>query len=149
MYAIAESGEVVGRKKLQKMIYIAKKLEFPFLEKFEFHFYGPYSEELTLRVEELCNMGFLHEVKEKNGGYYQYRYRLTEEGQEFLVENQMEMPYLKEAMTNMNDQNARFLELVSTVLYFDNLPKEEVQEKIFTLKSKQRYTIEEVENAYQ
>ena len=49
----------------------------------------------------------------------------------------------------MNKQNARFLELVSTVLYFDNLPKEEVQEKIFTLKSKQRYTIEEVEGAYQ
>ena len=49
----------------------------------------------------------------------------------------------------MNSQNARFLELVSTVLFFDNLPKEEVQEKIFTLKSKQRYTIEEVEGAYQ
>jgi uncharacterized protein YwgA len=149
MHAIAESGEVIGRKKLQKMIYIAKKLSFPFGEKFEFHFYGPYSEELTLRVEELCNMGFLHEVKEKKGGYYQYRYRLTEEGQEFLVENQMEMPHLKEAMTNMNDQNARFLELVSTVLYFDNLPKEEVVEKVFTLKSKQRYTHEEIDQAYQ
>ena len=149
MRAIAESGEVIGRKKLQKMIYIAKKLSFPFGEKFQFHFYGPYSEELTLRVEELCNMGFLHEVKEKKGGYYQYRYKLTEEGQEFLVENQMEMPYLKETMANMNDQNARFLELVSTVLYFDNLPKEEVIEKVFTLKSKQRYTHEEIDNAYQ
>ena len=45
----------------------------------------------------------------------------------------------------MNDQNARFLELVSTVLYFNNLSKEEVQEKVFTLKSKQRYTIEEID----
>ena len=83
MHAIAESGEVVGRKKLQKMIYIAKKLEFPFREKFQFHFYGPYSEELTLRVEELCNMGFLNEVKEKKGGYYQYRYTLTDDGNIF------------------------------------------------------------------
>ena len=33
------------------MIYIAKKLHFPFEEKFEFHFYGPYSEELTLQLE--------------------------------------------------------------------------------------------------
>jgi uncharacterized protein len=149
MHAISVSGEVIGRKKLQKMIYIAKKISFPFTEKFQFHFYGPYSEELTLRVEELCNMGFLNEVKEKKGGYFQYRYTLTEGGQEFLSLNEMELPFLKECLTDMNEQNARFLELVSTVLYFDNLPKEEVKEKVFTLKSKQRYTDEEVDSAYE
>ena len=61
----------------------------------------------------------------------------------------MEIPNLKDCMIDMNDQNARFLELVSTVLYFDNLPKEEVQEKVFTLKSKQRYTVEEIDHAYE
>lgn len=65
MKALAAAGEITGRKKLQKMIYIAKKLDFPFYEKFDFHFYGPYSEELTCRVEELCALGFLHETKEK------------------------------------------------------------------------------------
>ncbi|MBU8881002.1 YwgA family protein [Bacillus sp. FJAT-29790] len=149
IHAIAASEEIVGRKKLQKMVYIAKKIAFPFQERFQFHFYGPYSEELTLRVEELCNMGFLNEVKEKKGGYYQYRYTLTENGKEFLSLNEVAMPNIEDCLTDMNDQNARFLELVSTVLYFDNLPKEEVQEKIFTLKSKQRYTEEEVETAYQ
>lgn len=149
MHAIAESSEIIGRKKLQKMIYIAKKLAFPFGEKFNFHFFGPYSEELTLRIEELSNMGFLHEVKEKKGGYYQYRYTLTEEGQQFLAVNKMEIPHLHDCMIDMNGQNARFLELVSTVLYFNNLPKEEVQEKVFTLKSKQRYTVEEIDQAYE
>ncbi|MEH7343250.1 YwgA family protein [Bacillus sp. JJ1532] len=150
IHAIAASEEIIGRKRLQKMVYIAKKLEFPFQERFQFHFYGPYSEELTLRVEELCNMGFLNEVKEKKGGYYQYRYTLTENGKEFLSLNEeVAMPNLQDCLTDMNSQNARFLELVSTVLFFENLPKEEVQEKIFTLKSKQRYTEEEVETAYQ
>ncbi len=149
MQAFAVSGEIIGRKKLQKMIYIAKKVTFPFQEKFQFHFYGPYSEELTLRIEELCNMGFLNEVKEKKGGYYQYRYTLTDEGREFLSLNEVHMPFLHDCMTDMNDQNARFLELVSTVLYFDNLSKEEVTEKVFTLKSKQRYTEEEIDQAYQ
>lgn len=65
MKVFSDSGEIVGRKKAQKIIYIAKKLELPFYEKYDFHFYGPYSEELTLQVEELCNLGFLHEVKEK------------------------------------------------------------------------------------
>lgn len=149
MHAFAASGEIIGRKKLQKMIYIAKKVTFPFQERFQFHFYGPYSEELTLRVEELCNMGFLDEVKEKKGGYYQYRYTLTDNGKEFLSLNEVEMPYLEDCLTDMNEQSARFLELVSTVLYFDNLPKEEVVEKVFTLKKKQNYTIEEIDQAYE
>ena len=102
-----------------------------------------------MRVEELCNMGFLDEVKEKKGGYFQYRYTLTETGKEFLSLNEVDMPYLKDCLADMNGQNARFLELVSTVLYFDNLPKEEVAEKIFTLKSNQHYTEEEIESAYQ
>lgn len=149
MQAIMVSGEIIGRKKLQKMIYIAKKISFPFQERFQFHFYGPYSEELTLRVEELCNMGFLKELKEKKGGYFQYRYSLTESGKEFLSVNKIELPFLQEFFVDMNKQNARFLELVSTVLYFDNLPKEEVANKVFTLKSSQRYTDAEIQEAYQ
>ncbi|MBO0958553.1 YwgA family protein [Neobacillus sp. MM2021_6] len=149
MKAILVSGEITGRKKLQKMIYIAKKIEFPFHERFQFHFYGPYSEELTTRVEELCNMGFLNEVKEKKGGYFQYRYTLTEPGKEFLSLNEVDMPHLTDCLTDMNGQNARFLELVSTVLYFDNLSIEEVTNKVFTLKSSQRYTEAEIYEAYQ
>ncbi len=149
MKAFSEAGEIIGRKKLQKMIYIAKKVNFPFYEKYDFHFYGPYSEELTLRVEELCNLGFLNEVKEKKGGYFQYRYTLTETGEQFLSHYQLEdLPPLKECIMDLNEQNARFLELVSTVLYFEGLAKEEVQDKIFTLKSKQRYTEEEIDEAY-
>ncbi|MEK5444914.1 MULTISPECIES: YwgA family protein [unclassified Fredinandcohnia] len=149
MKAFAAAGEITGRKKLQKMIYIAKKIDYPFYEKYNFHFYGPYSEELTLRVEELCNLGFLDEVKEKKGGYYQYRYALTEKGEQFLGHYQLDMPPLEDCMQALNEQSARFLELVSTVLYFEGLEKEEVKEKVFTLKAKQRYTDEEVEEAYQ
>ena len=149
MQAVMVSGEIIGRKKLQKMIYIAKKVAFPFQERFQFHFYGPYSEELTLRVEELCNMGFLNEVKEKKGGYFQYRYTLTEPGKEFLSLNEVDMPFLQDCLVDMNEQNARFLELVSTVLYFDNLSKEEVTGKVFTLKASQRYTEAEIDEAYQ
>ncbi|MGG4489475.1 YwgA family protein [Metabacillus idriensis] len=148
MKVFSSSGEITGRKKLQKMIYIAKKINLPFYEKYDFHFYGPYSEELTLRIEELCNLGFLNEMHEKKGGYFQYRYSLTETGEEFLTHYDLEMPPLKECMEDLNSQSARFLELVSTVLFFDTLEKEEVMEKVFTLKSKQKYTKEEIEHAY-
>lgn len=149
MQAVLVSGEIIGRKKLQKMIYIAKKVAFPFQERFQFHFYGPYSEELTLRVEELCNMGFVNEVKENKGGYYQYRYTMTDSGKEFLSLNEVDMPCLQDCLTDMNEQSARFLELVSTVLFFGDLEKSEVTNKVFTLKSKQRYTEKEIDEAYQ
>src|SRR5699024_6984368 len=61
LHFFIEANEVTGRKKLQKMIYILQVCGIPFGEKFHYHFYGPYSEELSLRVEELCNLGFLKE----------------------------------------------------------------------------------------
>jgi uncharacterized protein len=146
--AISTAGEISGRKKLQKIVYIAKKLSFPFHEKFQFHFYGPYSEELTLRIEELCDMGYLNEVREKKAGYYQYCYSITDAGQDFLSIQEVELPALEACLLDMYVHNPRFLELVSTVLYFDTLEKEEVIEKIFTLKSKQKYTLEEIDEAY-
>lgn len=149
MNLFAMSGEIVGRKKLQKMVYIAKKMDFPFQEKFEFHFYGPYSEELTLRVEELCNFGFIKEMKEDKGSYFQYKYEMTETGQEFLNSSQLNIPNLETCLKKMNEKNARFLELVSTILYFDQLSRAEVEEKVHTLKSSQSYTKEEVDEAYQ
>lgn len=146
--AVASVGEISGRKKMQKIIYIAKKLSFPFEEKFQFHFYGPYSDELTMRVEELCEMGYLNEEKEKKSGYWQYCYSLSDAGKEFLQLYQVDEPNLKECLDDMNGQNARFLELVSTILYFDMLEKPEVIEKVQTLKAKQKYTLEEIEEAY-
>ncbi|MXV43150.1 YwgA family protein, partial [Bacillus subtilis] len=44
---------------------------------------------------------------------------------------------------------SRFLELVSTILYFDGLEEEEKKEKVFTIKSKQKYTNEEYDEALQ
>ncbi|KIL49691.1 YwgA family protein [Jeotgalibacillus soli] len=149
MQAFFASGEIIGRKKLQKMIYIAKKLSFPFHEKYQFHFFGPYSEELTLRVEELCNMGFLTEQKEKKSGYIQYRYGMTEEGQAFLDAQQVSvMRNLESCLCDLNTQSSRFLELVSTVLYFEGLEREALVDKIHIVKSKQKYTAEEINEAF-
>jgi len=145
---IQEAGEVVGRKKLQKMVYIAKKLNFPFQEKYQFHFYGPYSEELTLKIEELCNMGYIHEVKEKVSGYSQYRYAVNEEGQNLLSTYGAEIEKLGSCVRSMNEQSSRFLELVSTVMYFEKFEKNEIKEKVQTVKAKQKYTEEEMDEAF-
>ncbi|WP_068673865.1 YwgA family protein [Oceanobacillus sp. Castelsardo] len=140
---------VTGRKKLQKMIYILQKCNIPFEEKYNFHFYGPYSEELTLRVEELCNLGFLHEVKEDKSNYYQYNYTITDDGKEFLQQFRLDMPHYEEKVEKLKERSSRFLELVATMFYFDHLTLDEMIAKVHTVKPKQNYSEEEIEEAIQ
>lgn len=146
---LKETEEVSGRKKLQKIVYIAKRLGQPFREKYQFHMYGPYSEELTLQMEELCQADFVSEQWEKKAGYYQYRYSLSPKGAQFLEVVLPEEEILNDALlTALNNQSSKFLELVSTILYFDTLSREKVKAKVFQLKAKQNYTEEDIEEAY-
>ncbi len=131
------------------MIYILKKCDVPYEEKFEFHFYGPYSEELTLRIEELCNLGFITEQKEKKSNYYQYRYQVTEQGEQFLNQSNVTLPPIDNLIEKMKVQSSRFLELVSTMLYFDHLSKQEVAEKVQVVKKKSNYTEKDINEAWQ
>ncbi|MCG3087026.1 YwgA family protein [Sporosarcina cyprini] len=146
---ISLAQEVSGRKKLQKMVYIAKKMNFAFVEKYELHMYGPYSEELTLRVEELCAMGFLSEQCTDKGSYVQYHYNVTEEGERFLETADTPHEMLSICIGKLNGKSSRFLELVSTLLYFDHLPKEEQVAKVHIVKSKLNFTEDEMTAAFE
>ncbi|SDH89546.1 hypothetical protein SAMN05192534_11445 [Alteribacillus persepolensis] len=151
MTLLNDAGEIVGRKKLQKIVYIGKKMNLPLQEKYTFHIYGPYSEELTLRIEELCSLGLVTEIKEEKAGYYQYRYTLTENGESFLEKFPMTWP--KEQALGiiqlLNEYSSKFLELVSTMLYFDELPKNEVENKVHTLKKSQNYSSIDIQAAWE
>ncbi|WP_163539761.1 YwgA family protein [Gracilibacillus sp. YIM 98692] len=145
---IASSGGIVGRKKLQKIIYILKKLGLPFEEKYTFHFYGPYSEELSIRIEELANLGFVSEVKEKKSNYYQYRYQVTDEGEDFIEQSPVKLPVVESLVEEMKGRSSRFLELVATMLYFDHYPKDEIEQKVQDVKKKSNYTSEDIQEAW-
>lgn len=145
---ISLAEEVTGRKKLQKMIYIAKKMQYPFMEKYELHMYGPYSEELTLRVEELCEMGFLNERHVDKGSYSQYQYNVTDEGEHFLKTAQAVSEGLSGFIELMQVKSSRFLELVSTLLYFDQLERKDQIEKVHIVKNKLKFSDKEMDDAF-
>lgn len=149
MHFFSIANDVTGRKKLQKMIYILKKSQIPFAEKFQFHFYGPYSEELTLRMEELCNLEFLDEMKEDKGNYYQYKYEITNAGQTFLDQFELDMPNIAGQIELLKAKSSRFLELTATMLFFDELSKQEVEDKVNIVKPKQKYTKDEMAEAWE
>ncbi|MFD1032945.1 YwgA family protein [Metaplanococcus flavidus] len=145
---ISTAEGVTGRKKLQKMIYILKKIGMPYQEKYEFHIYGPYSEELTARVEELCDMGFILEQKEDKSSYVQYRYTVTDEGLDFR--NALGKPVLTDAehAVKLNGKSARFLELTATLLFFDDLERSEQIAKLHSVKGKLNFTPAEIAEAF-
>lgn len=149
MHFFSIANDVTGRKKLQKMIYILQKSQIPFAEKFQFHFYGPYSEELTLRMEELCNLEFLNEMKEDKGNYYQYKYEITDAGQTFLDQFELDMPNIAGQIELLKGKSSRFLELTATMLFFDDLSKQEVEDKVHIVKPKQKYTEDEMAEAWE
>ncbi|WP_096272797.1 YwgA family protein [Paucisalibacillus globulus] len=148
MQFFSEAKQVTGRKKLQKMVYILQSFGIPFEERFQFHFYGPYSEELTLRIEELCNLGFINEEKEVKSNYFQYHYSLTNDGTQFLNQFSVNMPNCTESIELLQGKSSRFLELVSTMLYFKDLSKDEVESKVHAVKPKQKYSDEEMSEAW-
>lgn len=143
-----ETDQVIGRKKLQKMIYILQVCGFPFEEKYHFHFYGPYSEELSLRMEELCNLGFIEENKEDKGNYTQYTYDVTSEGVDFSHQFELAMPDFSEHAQLLQAESSRFLELVATMVYFHDLSKDMVEKKVRDVKPKQKFSPKEMEKAW-
>ncbi len=149
MRFFVDAHDITGRKKLQKMIYILKKINIPFNEKFAFHFYGPYSEELTLRVEELCNLGFIAEEKQDKGHYFQYQYTVTDAGKAFLEQAPDDLPLCHEKVQLLKEQSSRFLELVATMLFFEELPREQVEEKVHQVKASVNYSDEDLTEAWE
>src|SRR5699024_9784365 len=104
-------------------------------------FFFLYLEYFPLLVEELCNLHLIQESKEDKGNYSRYNYSITEEGQAFLNQFTLDMPNFLPHIELLQDKSSRFLELVSTMLFFaDELEREAVEEKVNKVKPKQKFT---------
>ncbi|RYM05562.1 hypothetical protein EWH99_06135 [Sporolactobacillus sp. THM7-7] len=121
MMLIHQAGEIAGRRKLQKMVYILQKSGIPFHQTYYFYDHGPYSEELSVQLEELYHFGFLAEQKEARGGVFHYR--LTNGGISFLKRYKKPLMHAGALAETLNAERVTFLELVSILLYFDHLPR--------------------------
>jgi uncharacterized protein YwgA len=112
---LVAAGAVRGRKKLQKMVYIAQTLGYPFGEPFQLHMYGPYSDTLTTRLREMQDWGFGHETEEPGpGGGPVYTYRPGARAAALVQEIP---PGLRDLAVHLNEQDPTLLEGVATLLY--------------------------------
>lgn len=109
-------GQVIGKKKIQKIIYIVQKkfdnIFDPPLE-FEWDFYGVYSNELAheLSIGEYFNI--FKEVSVKEYNYLNYAIETVNKTQAtFITQNKK----LKEVMIFLNNKELRFLEILSFII---------------------------------
>ncbi|NUU95810.1 hypothetical protein XO10_05885 [Marinitoga sp. 1135] len=107
--------EIKGRKKFQKIIYILKNLGVDFPEKFTYHYYGPYSQDLQLELDELVELRYLNEELERKS--YKYTINYNE-----IVDDKIDTQIMeKEKVINyLNSLDAQTLELIATLFYLHN-----------------------------
>lgn len=134
------AGEVRGRKKLQKIVYIAQELGYPFPEPFDLHIWGPYSEILTVKLKEMTDWGFARETALPGpAGNQQYVYAPGPNADRALAEPDHGEEHgegFGALVRHLNAQEATFLEGVATVIYLreKGKPDDEVRAMLTRLK---------------
>lgn len=130
-------GQIKGRKKMQKIVYIIQELKNPFKPsfKFEWNYYGVYSDELAneLRIGEFFNI-----VKETPIEEYGYHSYAIETVNDTVTKSTpiKENIQLGELMKFLNSKEARVLEVLSSIIFFKQkgFSKEEAKDKLFEFK---------------
>jgi len=128
--------KIMGRKRLQKTVYLLQQAGVPFFEKFSYHHYGPYSAELQAEVDRLVDYGLVSETC--NNAFYTYE--ITEEGRKFLetyekvVGEKFSLP--SNIVERLMRASTQVLEMASTYAYLLEMgyKKEEALAKALELK---------------
>jgi uncharacterized protein YwgA len=81
---LSVSKGIKGRKKLQKLVYLANSAGWNVFKDYRFHHYGPYSDSLLSEIQNLQEAGLVRiKETEYNEGPF-YLHRLTESGDSLL-----------------------------------------------------------------
>ena len=123
---ISAVGQITGRKKLQKLMYLLQFKKLPLDDRYILHYFGPYSVDLASRVDILSKRELLKEESHDNGfGGVEYNYAVSTAGEGHLSEYEESDPGLAnnaetfiQLFEKLNEHNVWELELASTMLYW-------------------------------
>ncbi len=111
-------GEVDGRKKLQKLVYLCQKAGANLGYSFGFHFYGVYSAELAFDVRAATTWRILSEEQSERGSY---RLKIGKEDLAFLSDAGDIAESGLHAVQRLRDEPPGLLEALSTIVYLREL----------------------------
>ena len=119
----AAGGEVMGRIRLQKLVFLLDQLGLDSGFSYTYHHYGPYSSELTHAADFAKAFGFVEEEfrhRNSDGARYSVFRKKTESGSrpraDFLENHEIQM-----AIGLINSVNSTILELAATVYWLKHV----------------------------
>lgn len=141
--------QIKGRKKMQKIIYILQQLVNPFEPpfKFKWNYYGVYSDELAgeLGIGEF--FGILKEKPIMEYGYQTYAIVAVDDSNPTRIASNEQV---KSLITSLNDKEPRLLEVLSSILYFENegLTEDKINDQLLAYKGHLKEFFDEAYNVY-
>lgn len=122
---VEAGGEITGKVRFQKIVYLLDQLGFESGFEFEYHHYGPYSEALTDALsDEVTFGGFsLDERRRKSDGVPYVVYKLSDSNRE--VKSALKNDKLSSAIAAMQASTATVLELAATAHWLAVYEKKE------------------------
>jgi len=110
----AAGGEIVGKVRLQKMVYLLDQLGVPTEFSFSYHHYGPYSDELAEAVEDdVIFRRVKAERRRRSDGVPYVVYKI--DTADTASESVFEQPKINAALQAMQRSSATVLELAATI----------------------------------
>ena len=150
--AVQEGQDKVGRTKLQKMLYFADRYFGWDVGRYRLHYYGPYSQNLSLTLKT-AREDLVEESTHESG---RYQYELTKEGTKLIqdfednLRNEAKINKARELFRELSDWRKEDLELASTLDYVNNcfprLEKDDLIQEINIIK--ENYNLESIKHAY-
>jgi uncharacterized protein YwgA len=114
---MAAGGEIVGKIRLQKVVYLLDQMGLNSGFSYEYFHYGPYSEDLAEKVEDDVVFGYLHASQRRrlSDGVPYVAYSAERSGDADLPGAYLPIGRVRTALAEMQRQSATVLELAATI----------------------------------
>lgn len=119
---LLENDSIIGRKKLQKIVYLTNLIGWKTFHDYRFHYFGPYSDELFNEIENLQQINLINVIHYNSS----YEHTITEKGKRFLdiLKQQNKYSDLVKRTTSLiqelNNYTSRKLEAMSSFYFMKN-----------------------------
>jgi uncharacterized protein len=113
---VAAGGELVGKIRLQKVVYLLDQMGLDSGFSYEYHHYGPYSADLAEQVEDdvIFNRLEAEQRRRMSDGVPYVAYKASGAGQGCPIDANLDADRIRSALDEMHRQTATVLELAAT-----------------------------------
>lgn len=146
----APNGKIVGKIRLQKVIYLLDKLGLGANLRFSYHHYGPYSDDLSNAIDFANHFNAAFEETQQSAKSHSGKYSVftsTETPSPDISVGEIDQPNLAELLKKMTSTSSVVIELAATIHWLQNAEKIVDWESTLKARKPSKTSSENVEKA--